>query len=394
MSLLDRIITIAREESADTLLEMSAATLHADLYEEAVEEYGGWDGALAAALSKAVEDAEQSNQSQVTKSPRRKTTTAAEEQVERVVTAEAEHPLFTLSSGGSLFKMRGGDFGVTEVPMIPPTPHGAGRINSLVHLGEPSGVLVFSDRGHYFGLDMRMVPNWDGDLLDRRIQDVIKLEEGEKIVDVLRRDQFHGGRIIHVTCQAKAKASDISDITYTLDRQPRDAFLLNEGDRPVAVLAGPEKNSVFCASAMGKGIHFDAEDLRTMGLQAAGVNAIKLDGERDAVVGAFLGAGVDQIALITERGMGKRVDFDEFRKQNRAGAGLQLLRLDRGDHVAAVVACEADGDLAVTTDRGRVHRMPATSFHKMGRPAKGDLQIDLVDDERVVGLSALPCGKA
>jgi DNA gyrase subunit A len=275
--------------------------------------------------------------------------------------------------------------------MIPPMPHGAGRTNRLVHLGKPSAVIVFSDRGRYFGLDMRMVPKWNGDLLDRRIQEILQLDDGEQIIDVGRRDAFHGGRIIHITRQAKGKASDISEIAYTLDREAREAFSLNEGDEPTAVLAGPEKASVFCASAMGKAIHFDAADLRTMGLQAVGNNVMKLKDEGDAVVGAFLGRGVDQVALITACGMGKRVEFDEFRTQNRAGAGLQLLRLDHPDKVAAVIPCEADGDLAVTTDRGRLHRMPATSFHKMGRPAKGDLQIELIDDEQVVGLSALPC---
>lgn len=264
----------------------------------------------------------------------------------------------------------------------------------MVHLGEPSGVIVFSNQGRYFGLDMRMVPNWDGDLMDRRVQDVIKLANDETVVDLLPRNALFGGRVIHVTREAKGKASSISDMSYTLDREGREAFRLNDGDEPVAVLAGPEKTSVFCASAMGKAIHFDADDLRTMGLKAVGVNVMKLDDERDAVVAAFLGANVDQIALITEQGMGKRVDFDEFRKQGRAGAGLQLLRLERGDRVADVVACEPGGDLALITDRGRLHRMPATSFTKMGRPAKGDRQIDLIDDERVVGLAALPCGKS
>ncbi len=389
MSLLDQIITIAREESAKALLETSAATLHGDLYEEAVAEYGGWDAALAAALERALEDADQ-----VTKSARRKTTSAAEEQVERVVTEAADEPIFALSTQGAFFKMPGGDVPVTEVPMIPAVPHGAGRIWRLAHLGEPTGVIVFSNRGRYFGLDMRMVPNWDGDLMDRRVQDVIKLDEGEQLVDLLPRDAFYGGRLIHVTRQAKGKASSVSDIGYTLDRQGREAFLLNEGDEPVAVLAGPKNASVFCASAMGKAIHFAADELRTMGLQAVGVNLMKLGGENDAVVAAMMGHDVDQIALITEQGMAKRVDFDEFRKQGRAGAGLQLLRLDRGDRVADVVACQPGGDLAVLTDRGRLHRMPATSFQKMGRPAKGNRQIDLVDDERVVGLAALPCGKS
>jgi DNA gyrase/topoisomerase IV subunit A len=388
MSILDRIIAIARQESAQALLETSAATLHGDLYEEAVEEFGGWDGALAAALEKALEDNDQ-----VTKSARRKTTSPEEEEVERVVTEAAREPIFAMSTEGAFFKVPGGDVPITEVPSIPALPQGAGRLWRLVHQGEPSGVIVFSNEGRYFGLDMRMVPNWDGDLMDRRVQDVIKLDAGESVVDLLPRNALYGGRLIHVTRGAKGKASDVSDMSYTLDRQGRDAFYLNDGDEPVAVLAGPEKTSVFCASAMGKAIHFDAEDLRTMGLQAVGVNVMKLDGERDAVVAAFLGHDVDQVALITEQGMGKRVDFDEFRQQGRAGAGLQLLRLDRGDRVADVVACQPGGDLAVLTDRGRLHRMPATSFRKMGRPAKGDRQIELIDDEKVVGLAALPCGK-
>lgn len=391
-AIIDRILAIARQESAERLLETSAATLHADLYEEAVDAFGGWDAALAEALAVAVREQAPSTGRSASRQP------ADEEEVERVVTEAASHPLFALTSAGAFYTVPAADVPMSDAPIIPGTPHGAGRIRQLVHLGEPSGVVVFTDRGHYFGIDARMVPRWEGDMLDRRVQDVIHLEEGERIVDVLPRAGLHADRVIHVTRQAKAKASATADYHYTLDRQARQAFLLNDEDAPVAVLAGPAKNGVFCASAMGKAIHFDASDLRSMGLAAVGVNAMKLADDSDEVVGAFLAHGVkgkrvEQVAIITEQGLGKRVDFDEFRPQGRAGAGLQLLRLDRGDRVASAVACRAGEDLAIATDRGRLLRLPATAFPRMGRPAKGDRQIELVDDERVVALSALPCAE-
>lgn len=381
--IIEKISTIARQESAEALLETSAATLHAELYEQAVEQFGGWDGALAAALCEAVAEA-----SPVARS---RTHSAPEEQVVREVGEAASHPLFAITNQGSFYEVAGDDVPVSDTPFIPDRPHGVGHIERLVHLGEPSGVVVFTDRGHYFGIDGRMVPKWQGDMLNRRVQEVIKLDTDEKIVDVVARNEVFGGRLIHITRQAKGKASDLSEISYTLDRQPREAFLLNEGDEPVAVMAGLEENTVFCASALGKAIHFEASDIRTMGLKAVGVNVMKLDGERDEVVGAFLGRRVEQVALITEHGLAKRVDFDEFRTQGRAGAGLQLLRLDGDDRVAAICACDAAGDLAVTTSRGRLHRMPATHLERMGRPAKGNRAIELIDEERVVGLSALPC---
>jgi DNA gyrase subunit A len=384
--IIERISRIARGESADHLLETSAATLHAELYEAAVDEFGGWDGALAATLRAAL------SEPSATRSSGRSAPDKDQEHVVREVGEAAGHPLFAITTEGAFYEVPGADVPVTAEPSIPATPHGAGRVVRLLHLGDPSGLIVFSDRGRYFGLSDDMFPRWDGDMLNRRIQDVIKLDADEQIVDALRRDDFFGGRITHVTEQAKGKASDVAEISYTLDREPREAFLLDEGDRPVSVMAGFAQTSVFCASAMGKAIHFEADELRTMGLKARGVNVMKLDGERDAVVSAFPGEGVEQVALITAQGLAKRVDFDEFRTQGRNGAGLQLLRLERGDKVAAVVPCEAAGDLAITTDRGRLHRVPATAFARMGRPAKGNRAIELIDDERVVGLSTLPCG--
>lgn len=397
-AIIAELLELARTESADKLFELNAATLYPELYDRAAASFDGWDAALATALvALATQSATRSTRA-------RKPRQADEEQVVRRPGAQAEQPLFARTSGGAFYALDPAEVPLSDAPIVPATPQGAGRMEALTYIGEPDGVVVFSDRGRYFGMDTRMVPQWDGEMQNRRVQDVVHLDEGEQIIEVVERDRLRyssgygasqkGGpnRMIHVTRGAKAKASEVSELTYTLDREARDAFLLNDGDVPVAVMVGEAENSVFCASAMGKAIHFDAADIRSMGLAAVGVNAMKLDGDADAIVGAFLGNGVEQVAIITEQGLGKRVDFAEFRPQSRAGAGLQLLKLQSGDRVASVVACKADEDLGIFTSRGRLHRVPATAFARMGRPAKGDQQIDLIGDEVVVRLVALPCG--
>lgn len=395
------IVALAETGPADRLFERNAARLEPELYQRAASAFAGWDAALAAALvSLAAQPAARSTAR--ARAPR----PAADEPVVRRPGPQAAQRLFARTDGGAFYTLDPSEVPLSQAPLIPPTPQGAGRMAALRFIGEPNAVVVFSDRGRYFGMDARMVPQWDGDLQNRRVQDVLHLEAGEQIIEVVERDLLHdaagygaarkGGpnRLIHVTKFGKAKATEVSEMIYTLDREGRTAFLLNDEDAPVAVMVGAHQNSVFCASAMGKAIHFDAADIRSMGLQAVGVNAMKLAGDDDAIVGAFLGDGVEQVAIITEKGLGKRVDFGAFRPQSRAGGGLQLLKLQPGDRVACAVACKADEDLAIVTSRGRVHRVAATAFARLGRPAQGDPQIELIDEEVVVRLVALPCGGA
>lgn len=129
-----------------------------------------------------------------------------------------------------------------------------------------------------------------------------------------------------------------------------------------------------------------------MGRKAVGVNMMKLADDDDEVVAAFLGKNVRQIAVITEEGYGKRVDFKEFRTQGRAGQGMQVLRLDAGDRIAGAAPCNPAEDIALVSTAGRVWRLPASDFALMGRPAKGNPMVELEDGERILSLSALPCG--
>ena len=68
-------------------------------------------------------------------------------------------------------------------------------------------------------------------------------------------------------------------------------------------------------------IRFKEDDVRPMGLVAAGVNGIKLD-DKDEVVGVEILPAEGEIFLLTSDGKAKRVDEKEFPTQGRYGKGV------------------------------------------------------------------------
>jgi len=382
--IVDDILEIAERNEPDELLETTAASVHPDLYEDAGEAFGGWDAALAAALCEAAGgDSTAGSRDDPAES------------ISRNRGPDADHPLFGITGDNLLFKIDPG----TSLPLTDAAerfdlPPGTDVLRHLHHVGDPEGLVFFTNLGNYFALSPRMVPKWKETDEVRQIARSLALEENERLRHVVPRRALYGGRIVHVTEGAKGKATEADDYSYAMDHEPRVAFKLDGDDRPVAVFAAPGDTGIFAASAHGRGIHFPDDELRSMGCRAVGVNVMDLEDDSDAVVDAFSAHRVQQLAVVTENGRGKRVDFDEFRQQGRAGAGMQLARLDRDDYVAGVVPCHPSDDIAIATDEGLVHRRPVADLPSMGRSAKGDRVVDLAEGASIVEFTSLPCSGA
>ena len=382
-SIIERIQDIASVDGGDDeLLETAASITHEALYEEAIDSYGSWEAALIAALCDLVQK-------------RARTSVAKQREeglVHRQASPAAREPVYTVTQDGSFFWIAGEELEISDEPEALDSPEGHDAMHRFMHIGAADGVFAFSNQGRYYGLDPRMIPQWMGGSPVRSLGQILPFNGGETIAFVLPRSAMFDGRIIHVTKHGKGKASDVSELGRMLDRSGKEAFLLNDGDVPIAVLSARDNSMVFCASAKGQGIQFDSgEDMRSMGRKAVGVNMMKLDGDDDTVVSAFVSDDVEQVAVITAQGYCKRLWLDEFRPQGRGGAGMQVCRLDDGDQVVSVTPCDPSEDVMIATSHGRYWRCPTNTLEIMGRPARGNRIIDLEPGESVVGLSALPC---
>ncbi|RIK26425.1 MAG: DNA gyrase subunit A [Anaerolineae bacterium] len=104
---------------------------------------------------------------------------------------------------------------------------------------------------------------------------------------------------------------------------------VNEEDRLGWVgLTDGKKKEILLVTSGGMAIRFKEEDVRPMGLVAAGVNGIKLD-EQDEVVGAEILPAEGEIFLLASDGKAKRVSEKEFPAQGRYGKGVRAWDLPR-----------------------------------------------------------------
>ena len=110
---------------------------------------------------------------------------------------------------------------------------------------------------------------------------------------------------------------------------------VNDGDSLGWVGLTDGKKEVLLATALGMAIRFNEEDVRPMGLAAAGVNSIKL-GVGDEVVGMELLPGIGDLFLIASDGKGKRVEVKDFPLQGRYGKGVIAWEMPRGVSLAGL----------------------------------------------------------
>lgn len=193
--------------------------------------------------------------------------------------------------------------------------------------------------------------------------------------------------VITVSRQGMIKRSAVSDLPGV---SASDFVLakINPDDELFQVLLSDGSQDVLLTTASGMCIRFNENDVRSMGLIAAGVNAIKLK-EGDTIVGASLLSDKDEVAFLTRLGLAKRVPGNDFPVQGRYGQGVIGWRLDPKDQVAAVLV----GKL---TDKGISHFSKTaskvftiTNAISRKRASNGQAMYTLKPGDEVIGFTTI-----
>jgi DNA gyrase subunit A len=125
-------------------------------------------------------------------------------------------------------------------------------------------------------------------------------------------------------------------------------------------------------TAEGKAIRFREDEVRPMGRDTVGVNAIKLVNDNDYVVGMDLVSPDADLFIITSNGIGKRTPLDEFPTHGRYGQGVIAMRLTpkTGQIIATRVVKDND-EIVIMTTSGMVTRIAAHDVSSQGRATMG-----------------------
>ncbi len=182
------------------------------------------------------------------------------------------------------------------------------------------------------------------------------------------------------------KKSAVSDLPGPSAQTFRLANV-NDGDSLGWVSLTDGKKEILLATALGMGIRFAEDEVRPMGLAAAGVNAIKL-GVGDEVIGMQVLPQAGDLFLITSDGKGKRVEVKDFPAQGRYGKGVIAWELPRGVKLAGLGMGKPNAivTLHLLKAAAKQSRLDEAPLRKRSA-LRGEVVVDVKAGDMLVGLT-------
>ncbi len=157
-------------------------------------------------------------------------------------------------------------------------------------------------------------------------------------------------------------------------------------DEVVAARAVNADDDLILVSRNGQSVRFPASDdvIRPLGRVTGGVTGMKFRAD-DELLAMDVARPGTYMFTVTDSGFAKRSSIEEYRVQGRAGLGIKVAKLpnDRGHLVGAAVV-EADDEILVLMERGRVVRSRVDGVPAKGRDTMGVVFAKPDQNDRII----------
>ena len=191
-----------------------------------------------------------------------------------------------------------------------------------------------------------------------------------------------GAYLLIGTSGGMVKKTSVADLPGVTS-QVFNAINVAEDDNVIGAQLTDGSQEVLLVTALGRAIRFNEDEVRAMGLAAAGVMGIKPGERDDRVIGLAVVRPEAQVLLMTDQGMGKRTPLKEFPTQGRHGVGVVAASLAGKQRLTGMVVGEPDDKLTAVTSKGSGKALKLDVASRRGRPARGAAILKLKDGETV-----------
>ncbi len=262
-----------------------------------------------------------------------------------------------------------------------------------------STMLFFTEQGKCFWLKVYEVPEGSRSTKGRAIQNVLSIPD-DKIKAIINvptltdEDYINNHYIILSTKEGIIKKTSLE--AYSRPRAKGvNAVNVREGDELLEAILSDGRSEVLIASRNGRCVRFDETDARPLGRTATGVRGINLD-EDDSAIGMVCyepeaeDAAAHTLLVIGEKGLGKRTDFEEYRKTSRGSKGVRTMNItEKTGKLVAMKNVTEDNDLLIITQSGLIIRMAVSDIAQSGRNTQGVKLINIRDNDSIASVSVV-----
>ncbi|MBE6224310.1 MAG: DNA gyrase subunit A [Bacteroidales bacterium] len=260
-----------------------------------------------------------------------------------------------------------------------------------------STMMFFTQKGRCFWLKVYDVPEGTKTSKGRAIQNVINIEQDDKVcaylnVPTLNDEEYINNNYIVLG----TKRGTIKKTSLEAYSRPRvngvNAITVREGDELIEAMLTNGNNEILIAGRDGKCVRFNEQDARAIGRTSSGVRGITIEDD-DEVVGMICVDADTAVAenrtilVVSENGFGKKSELEDYRLTNRGGKGVKTLNItEKTGKLVALKSVTEENDLMIINKSGITIRVAVSDIRVAGRATQGVKLINLREGDSIAAV--------
>ncbi len=258
-----------------------------------------------------------------------------------------------------------------------------------------TSVLFFSTQGLAYKIKAWKIPEGSSSSKGKSLFNILPLKNHQSISSIMpfpdENVDTKNMHIIFATSNGKVRKNNLDDFT-SINASGKIAMKLDTNDKIVGVKICKNDQDIILSTKLGKCIRFQSKKLRVFkGRSSKGIRGINL-ADNDEIVSLSIIDGLKEkksddkfILSITENGFGKITSHKDFRVTNRGGKGIVGIKNSpRNGNVSSSFPVFKGDQILISTNKGRVIRIPVKEVSLVGRNTQGSRIQKLTGDEKVV----------
>ena len=248
-------------------------------------------------------------------------------------------------------------------------------------------LMFFTNKGRVYRLKAYEIPEASRTARGTAIVNILQLMPDEKITSMIPIKNFTDDVYLFMaTLHGIVKKTKLSEYA-NIRKSGLNAISLRDDDVLIEVKKTDGNEEIMLFTEQGRCIRFKESDVRCTGRTTMGVIGMNVE-DGDLVIAMQMVSEGDSIISVSEKGMGKRTNFDEFAVQHRGGKGVKCYKIsDKTGLLVGYKAVNPDDELLLISSEGIIIRMNLSEVRELGRVTSGVKMMGLKDDVTIASIS-------
>ena len=262
-------------------------------------------------------------------------------------------------------------------------------IENLFVTSTHNHIVFFTNHGRAYKLKGYEIPEGSRTSKGTNIINILMLRPDEKVEAVICMKEFNpDDYLIMGTKKGIVKRTSLDNFK-NIRKSGLNAITLREEDELISVKLTSGNDDIMMFTSEGYSIRFKETDVREMGRTASGVKGISLR-ENDTVVAMEVVDPELKVLVVSENGLGKRTNVEEYKVQYRGGMGIITYKTsEKTGKVIGAKMVSDDDELMLINSKDIAIRINASDISVTGRSTMGVKLMKTEEEVKVIAIAKI-----